>query len=726
MRRAPLAASMRLLMGACLLGAMLLPRAAISSEPGIAHAAAPKLVWQIAKRTFDPTTKVDEIDSTFTPTAGTYVIEVELVSANSGDEAYVQLGSSDSDATQVTSDEDRFFAAADLVKGKMPRFRFIADPKHDYGGRTLTYAIAVYAVPDLPLDVSGVAVSAIPNILAFRAPGPGSYTVHYTLDSGSAHIILLDQSNAQHDSGKISGEGGYTVTLAGGLTGIGLKQTPASGTEMHWHITVGQALTIGKLSPANNARLTTPPSTLSAVAPKGAQLVLDQKPVGGTYDPASRTVTYTPSSPLAAGEHVLQVAAADGTPAAKSSTFVVLPNLSIAPPTAPAGTFNGAAWVSTTTPDGLYHFKMPASWRIVASGTKVIAYDPKNSGIVILDERFLGQSLNAASVAKQISANFKSAYTVHGKWQYQGGKDKAVFSGVVTAKGQKNPLTSVNMVYPSASSYSLLLAYGYGTTTTSTVSNLGEIEGSIGINTFKQIQSSRRYQHYAKDGLKVDYPVGWAANFADPGGSWFAGPQDGAVLIAVGRTYAGSGANTKEAETFASQVQALEKTAHPKIVWLTQSSSNAAVRWVGVYPSDDGKSMAIEVGQSLVGNGHYVGMWGDTTLDQAPANLAVLQHAMDSVAAGAGLTSPATLTMDSVIQAVRQAGGAGASAGTSNGKSTGPGSADYMAGYRKLAAQNAYYTTMNNIMVMQEATNLQIAANFSDSPYSYSVSYGGY
>ncbi|MGH2345633.1 MAG: hypothetical protein ACRDG4_10440 [Chloroflexota bacterium] len=715
-----------MLSGAFLVGALLLPHAGSSSGPGIAHAAAPKLVWQIAKRTFDPATKVDEIDSTFTPTANTYVIEVELESADLGDEAYVQLGASDSDATQVTTDEDRFFAAADLVKGTMPRFRFIADPKHDYGGRTLTYAIAVYAVPDLPLDVSGVAVSALPNILAFRAPGPGSYTVHYTLDSGSAHIILLDQSNHQQDSGKISGEGGYTVTLAGGLTGIGLKQTPASGTEMHWHITVGQAVTVGKLSPANNARLTTPPSTLSAVAAKGAQLVLDQKPVGGKYDPASRTVTYTPSRPLAAGEHVLQVAGADGTLAAKSSRFVVLPDLAGAPPTAPAGTFNGASWVSTTTPDGLYHFKMPASWRLLASGTKVIVYDPKNSGIVILDERFLGQSLDATSVAKQISANFKGAFTVHGKWQYQGGKDKAVFSGVVTAKGQKNPLASVNMVYPSASSYSLLLAYGYGTTTTATVTNLGEIEGSIGINTFKQIQSSRQYQHYAKDGLKMDYPVGWAADFADTGGGWFAGPQDGAVLIAVGRTYSGSGANTKEAQSFASQVQDLEKSAHPKIVWLTQSTSNAAVRWIGAYPSDDGKSIVIEIGQSLVGNGHFVGIWGDTPLEQAPANLAVLQHSMDSVAAGAGLTAPATLTVDSMIQAMRQAGGSGASATTSNGKSSSPGSADYLAGYQRLAAQNAMYTTMNNIMVMQEATNLQVEANFSDSPYSYSVSYGGY
>jgi len=198
------------------------------------------------------------------------------------------------------------------------------------------------------------------------------------------------------------------------------------------------------------------------------------------------------------------------------------------------------------------------------------------------------------------------------------------------------------------------------------------------------------------------------------------------VLIAVGQTYAGTGANTKEAETFASQVQDLEKTAHPKIVWLTQSTSNAAVRWIGAYPSDDGKSIVIEIGQSLVGNGHFVGIWGDTPLEQAPANLAVLQHSMDSVAAGAGLTAPATLTVDSMIQAIRQAGGSGADATTSNGKSSSSGSAGYLAGYQRLAAQNAMYTTMNNIMVMQEATNLQVAANFSDSPYSYSVSYGGY
>jgi len=720
----------RALIGAALLGGILLPQAGGGATPGIAHAAAaPKLVWQVANRSFDPTNAVDEIDSTFTPTGSTYVVEIQLAGSNNGDEVYAQLGTSNSDATQVTVGEDRFFVASNLVAGHMPRFRVLADPKHAYGGRTLTYATAVYTVPGLPLDVTGVAATTLANILAFKAPVSGSYTIHYTLDSGSAHIIVLDQSNHQQDSGKVSGEGSYTVSLPGGLTAIGLKQAPDSGVAMNWHLIVGQAITVSKLSPANNARLTTPPATLSALAPSGARLVLDHQTVGGVYNAATGAVIYRPATPLPAGEHLLQVAGADGTVAAASSQFVVLPNLSLAPPITPAGTVNGQPWVQTSTPDGLYHLRMPASWRLLSVGTRVALLDPKGSGMVLLDERFLGQSLDALAVARQLSAKLGGTLKVQRAWQFLGGKDKAVFSAVATTSSHPGPLVSVNMVLPSAADYSLLLAYGYGNPTNPVTTTLAGIEGSIGINTLKQTQNSRRYQHYSSDGLTVDYPVGWAANFVESGGSWFAGPQDGALLIAIGRTYTGTGANSTEAQTFAGQVQTLEKSAHPKLVLITSSTSAGVVRWIGAYPTTNGASVVIEIGQAVVGNGHFVGMWGDTPLERAPANLAILQHAMDTAAAGAGLAPPSSLTVDLMIQAVRQAGGSGASATTSNGSGGGgSGTTDYLKSYQKLRNQNFYYQTMNNIMQMQEVTNLNVEANFSDSPwhYEYTPSYGAY
>ena len=284
MRRRLCAASYaRVIIGLVLAGALLLPRASSPLGSGIAHAAGPHLVWKLGKGTFEPTTKFDEIDSTFTPTGSTYVVEVALVSSDPGDEVYAQLGTNDSDATQVTSGRTAFFAASNLVKGQMPRFVLIADPKHDYGGRTLTFAAAVYAVPDLPLDVSGTAVSSVPNILGFNAPSSGSYTVHYTFDTGSARIVFLDTSGRQQESGKLTGEGGYSLNLPSGLIGIGIKQTPDSGVTQHWHITVGQTIVVGKLTPANNASLKTSPKMLSAVASKGAQSVLDHKAVGGTY-----------------------------------------------------------------------------------------------------------------------------------------------------------------------------------------------------------------------------------------------------------------------------------------------------------------------------------------------------------------------------------------------------------------------------------------------------------
>ncbi len=734
-RRFRAATYTRAMIGLVMATALLLPRLSSPLGPGIAHAAAPQVVWKLGKGTFDPTTKFDEIDSTFTPTGSTYVVEVALVSSDPGDEAYAQLGTNNADATQVTAGEDRFFAASNLVKGQKPRFVMIADPKHDYGGRTLTFAAAVYAVPDLPLDVSGTAASAVPNILGFNAPSTGSYTVHYSFDTGSARIVFLDSGGHQQESGKLAGEGGYSLNLPSGLIGIGIKQTPDVGVAQNWHITVGQSIVVGKLTPANNASLKTSPKALTAAAPKGAQLVLDHKAVGGVYDPSTGVVTYTPTKPLAAGQHELQVAGADGTIAKTSSQFVVLPNVSITPATTPAGTINGAPWVNTTTPDGLYHFKMPASWRLLASGTHVVLLDPKNSGVVILDERFLGQTIDATAVAKQISAGFKGTLNVQGTWSYLGGKDKAAFTGLVIQKGKKTTLASVNLVFPSPSSYSLLLAYGYGNATTSAVTNLGDIEGSIGINSVAQIQSSRTYQHYSRDGLKVDYPVGWAANFVQNNGTWFAGPEDGAIMVAVGLTYSGTGANDTEAKAFAAQVQDLEKTTHPKIVLLSQSTTNGVDRWIGAYPSDDGKSIVIEIGQSLVGNGHLVGMWGDTSLDQAPSNLAILQHTMDSAVTGVGLTAPTPLTIDSMIQAVRQAGGSTAGATTSNGRSstsgsassgsvsTGSSTADYLKSYQQMANQNFYYQTMSNVMEMQYQTNQVIINNMSDTPYDYEYTY---
>ena len=119
--------------------------------------------------------------------------------------------------------------------------RLIADPTHACGGRSLTYVVAVYAVPDLPTDVTGVAATSLPSILAFRAADPGVYTAHNNLDSGSAHLIVVGGDNRQHDSGKVSGERGFSVTLPAGVAALGLKQAPDAGAALHRQITVGRA-----------------------------------------------------------------------------------------------------------------------------------------------------------------------------------------------------------------------------------------------------------------------------------------------------------------------------------------------------------------------------------------------------------------------------------------------------------------------------------------------------
>jgi hypothetical protein len=737
----------RLLIGAALIGGVLIGRPIDPVMPHPALAAGNPVVWQLAKRAFNPSSgATDTISDTFTPTTDTYMVDVQMASSDASDEIYMQLGDDRTDITQIRSEEDRIFVVSHLQAGVVPAFRAIPDPDHDYGGRTIYYAVTVFRVPNLPLDADGMAVSQIANIFAFKAPTPGAYTVHYQIPSGSAHIIVVTAAG-ERDSGKVTGEGGFTVNLPVGLSVLGLKQVPGSGI-MHWHLWVGSAPKAHDFSPANKATLRTAPTALSVGAVPGAKLVLDHQPVGGTVDAAGR-VTYRPPQPLPAGLHLLQVQGADGTPATASATFTIAPPLETQTVATPAGSFGGVQWVRTSTPDGRYQLLKPASWRMAASAGTVVLSNPKGDATVLLSERFLGTSVDASAIAHQVGATLQKRLKLNKAWQYSGTRGKATFSGAVPAAGKLGPLASTNLVLPSLDHFSLLLAFGFGQQDAKGTMDgmLTRIENSITPNDDAAIDAARHYSRYDQGALSLDYPKGWAANFTTTGGTWFVSPADQAVLLAVGLDFPASKASSSAAQQFGRQLESvIQSGIHTKLRVVRESASGGTYRWVGVFPISGGTSVGVEIGQIAVGKGHLVGMWGDTLLERLPGNLPVLEHSLNSAALAAGTTPPTPLTARAVIRAIEQIVPADTSATNANGSSAGqsvtapgkPGSAGYMSDYtsgntrlqalQRIQQQQESYSFASSMSTMSYVSNMNSISTLGGSnwSYQYTNSYSSY
>jgi hypothetical protein len=732
---------LRLLICAALLGGVLIGRPLYPTMPRTAHAAGTPIVWQLSRHAFSPSSgATDTISDTFTPTTDTYMVDVQMASSDASDEIYMQLGDDRTDITQIQSEEDRIFIVSHLRAGVVPAFRAIPDPNHDYGGRTIYYAVTVYRVPDLPLDADGMAVSQIVNILAFKAPVAGSYTVHYQIPSGSAHIIVVTEAG-ERDSGKVSGEGGFAVNLPAGLAVLGLKQVPGNGI-LHWHLWVGSAPKAHDFSPANQAKLPTAPAALSVGAAAGAKLVLDHQPVGGTIDSSGR-VTYRPPQPLPAGLHLIQVQGADGTPATASATFTIAPPLETQAMSKPAGSFEGRPWVRTSTPDGRYQLLKPASWRMAASAGTVVLSDPKGDATVLLSERFLGTQVDALAVAHQIGATLKGRLKLHESWHFGHTGGKATFSGNVPAVGNSGPLTSANLVLSSSAHFSLLLAFGFGQqdATGAMARTLTRIENSITPNDDAAIDAAHQYARYDQGALSLEYPNGWAANFTTTGGTWFVSPADQAVLLAVGLDFPAAKASSSAAQQFGRQLESvIQSGIHTKLRVVQESASGGVYRWVAVFPISGGTSVGVEIGQIAVGKGHLVGMWGDTLLERLPGNLPVLEHSLNSAARAAGTTPPTPLTARAVIQAIEQIvpedtaatnadGSSGSQSVTAPGK---PGSDGYMSDYtsgdarlqalQHLQQQQENYQFASSMSTMSYVSNMNSISALGGSNWSYQYS----
>ncbi len=726
----------RLLTATLLLLGLILPAWSDTVLPLTAHADA-QIVWHLDSGTFNPTDGQAVTAQTFTPRSAVYLVEVELAGSNSGDEAYVQLGDNQDDITQVRSGEDRFFTASNLKPGTTPAFRIIADPKHNYGGRTLTYSAAVYTVPPTGTEISGVATSAVPNVIVFSAPQATTYTVHYSLDSGSAKLIIIDITGATvKDLGTISGTGATTAILPVGTFALGLEQQP-KGSSINWTLSIGLAPDVGAISPANRAQLKQSPATLWAATQANATLVLDNRTVTAGYDAASGHLTYHPNPALAAGLHALAVAGPDGTQAASVSHFLILPPTSIAAPATPAGSLGGLALAHTTTPDGRYRLLKPTTWRMAGSGGTVYLVDPRGQAVIMLSERYLGQTVDASAIVHTIGAKVTSKYSLSGGWSYGGSAAAATLCGTLKSSGQAGAFTLAVRVLPSLDRHGLLIAYGFSLNAAGapTASTLAALEASLAPNDAAGIVAARPMLHYAADVVTLEYPQGWLANFTDPHGSWFIGQNDQAVLIAAGVATGGAALDRPALKSLGQQVQGYIGTQiHSRLQILKEQTTAGSYRWLAAFSGPDGKLNGVEVGEIVAHNGKVVELFGDTTLDEAPTNLPLFAHVLDSAAQAAGVTQAADYTIDdaaAAMQAITPAATSNGSAAATSaaGGSVTPtqsGSGGYLSAYQSALSSHAAYQSVLDSSYSMYAAEMNVGSNFGDSGISYSYTSNSY
>ncbi len=679
-----------------LLAPLLAPTAA-EGPPAPARAAEAHMVWRLDQRSFDPSSGRDTIAQTFTPTSQYYLVQVALSSSDPQDEIFVQLGDNDYDYTQVQSGEQRFFAATHLRAGAMPALRAIADPKHDYGGRTLTYAVRVFSALDVPQSLSGTAASAVPNYLLFQIAQAATYTIHYHLASGSAVLAVANGSQTKK-SGKLTGDGGFSVDLTAGPMLAELQQVPGS-TAMDWTIVVGIAPAAHDFQPANNASLKLAPETVSVVTDPGAGLLLDRRVVAGSYDASTRRLTYRPARPLAPGLHLLEVMSADGMPATRHAEFLVLPPTTVQPPSHPAGTVDGQAWVRTSTPDGRYGMLMPESWQMAGANGTVVLADKNGAAFAILNERFLSTVVDASELAHKVVSLLPSVFKhlkASGSPTYAGNANGATFSMTVTTPTGSR-MTLIGSVLPSPKQFSLLLAFGFADPQQpASVKQLSRVLSSLAAHDEAGVRAARFWSRFAQPGLHLDYPSDWAADFTSPNVTWIAGPRDQAVMIAIGSEYDGP-ANPSNAGRLGQQVLTyIKSNLHANLEILANQSANGVYRWLGRYTSKDGRTDYVEVGQAVVANGHLESLWGDTSVDQLPANLPVFERCLDSAALYAKVKPSQSFTVVSTVQALRANSPQPASIGQGQ---TGTSGQTTASDYKKVMQQSrTQYIGFSNLM----------------------------
>lgn len=653
---------------------LFVPAAGALSRVSVARAdSAPQPIWQHTHEDFTPATQPDAIADTFTATASAYLVDITVAPMQNNVRAALdfQLGDDGHDSTLVYAGEERFFVPAHLKAGSAPLFRVTADPSiYTTSDETFSYSVQVFALDSIPtIDRWGVITysgtvrddnSSTANVLAFPVPEAGIYDLHYAFDESLQATVSIYSASGHTDSDKLSGQGDFSARLPTGIAVIVLKTIFQIQPSRGWAITVERRPNAGNFQPRSGAVLSATPDSLSVVAEPGATMVLDGQPVPAHYDPGTRRLTYRTTAVLAPGQHGISTQGPDGQTSEATGTFIVLPPSAPMPRSNPAGRFLGQPWMQTVTPDGRYSLQMPASWRMVTQPGLLALAGPQGSPFLLLITRYRSGPIDALATARTIGAAMTTHLQLSGPWRYAGSTARAGFSAATRTGGKVGVTT--NLVLPDAGASSLLLAFGFGSSslTGDDAVLLSRIEGSITSNNASQVEAARIWLPYHTNGLALQLPQGWLADYSGStrGVSWFIGPDSGALLVGISQDGTTSGGIGDLGE----QATELVSTEMHDIHMLHTETLGNVYRWEAVFVASDGSTVGLELGQAVLHGTHFQALWADTDLTAAAANLPIFDHMLDSQAAAAGQQAPLRRGLAQVLDALRERGGLYASA----------------------------------------------------------------
>jgi hypothetical protein len=349
--------------------------------------------------------------------------------------------------------------------------------------------------------------------------------------------------------------------------------------------------------------------------------------------------------------------------------------------------------------------------------------DPAGKQFIVLSERFLNAAVSANDIVHRVEGALAAKMHAVGTPQFQGSDTRAAAYAVFAGRNGSTML-NLDLVLPNPERYGLLLSLGFDTTNSNIgLQILAKIEASLVVSDEAGVRASRTWLHYNNSGLSLDYPLGWAANFTSTSGVWFAGPSDQAIVYAIGRTYSGS-ASADLATSLGRQIESLvQSKIHPDLKVVNETSSAGVYRWLATYSDGNAKSVGVEYGQAVFANGNAQAMWGDTDLEQLPANLPIFDRVLDSAARGAGLPAPDALDLAGAVHAIAGDAPAGTAQGQSTTNSASPqqSSSAYVAAYSHMMQQHADYTFMSNMMMEDYAANMNMISDIGGGDYSYEV-----
>jgi hypothetical protein len=289
----------------------------------------------------------------------------------------------------------------------------------------------------------------------------------------------------------------------------------------------------------------------------------------------------------------------------------------------------------------------------------VVVKDPHGTSIVILSERFLNGKVDALAIAHGMVGALAGPMHLTAP-HYTGTSERAIFVATVhKAKGAA--LRTRTLILSAPQAYNILASYGFSDPRDQRAGAIvARIEDSLTARVDAEVGATRQWLHYQAAGVSLDYPSEWIPDFAvDSVASsmansrtWIIGPADQAALYAAGVVYNGAVGAGDPAVVGQAMISSIIAKLHPAMKVLMTRSADGIYRWLAAFPSADGAHIYVQLGQSVVTQGHAEVLWGDTPLEQVPTNLPVFGRSLDSAALAAGVTSPPEIAVADAAKAL--------------------------------------------------------------------------